>query len=86
MRLVQAEKVIQTVVNDFAGDLTAMLIANGKELGWRGMSQRWLIQRLREEVEELERALDQHEIKGLRKECLDVAAFAMMIRDGTFLQ
>ena len=39
----------------------------------------WFLSRLKEEVEELQEAMDNIDVKLTKKECADVANFAMMI-------
>lgn len=50
-------------------------------IGWRGCGPRNLLERLEEELRELHEALDRFDISGAMGECVDVANFAMMIRD-----
>lgn len=49
--------------------------------GWRSMQLRWLLGRLRQEVEELDCALHAKDAQMIETECADVANFAMMIAD-----
>ena len=86
-------------VNAFADEMEAKLAANrhkGDRDGWARMRLDWLLKRLREEVDELERALPRRAtVRGIddpsyegggsprqiAEECADVANFAMMIAD-----
>jgi hypothetical protein len=73
---------IGLVVAEFARNLSQTLQANGKGLSWRGETDSWLLMRLKQEVLELEHALEMRDDPDLwEKECLDVAAFAMFIWD-----
>ena len=60
---------------------------NGDDKGrkWDSLSRKWLLQRLKEEVEELEIELNKGPGHGanIGLECADVANFAMMILDNT---
>jgi len=47
--------------------------------GWKTMSLKWLMHRLRQEINELERAIAGE--KNVIEEAADVANFAMMIAD-----
>lgn len=76
-----SNELIQGIVGDFSGRLSAMLVANGRGVAWRESAQSWLLMRLRQEVEELAYAIDHGTTEQQDKECLDVAAFAMMILD-----
>ena len=65
----------------FADAMESTLAAHDDERGngWRGESIKWLLGRLKAELNELEKAFDNCDPKGVRDECLDVANFAMFI-------
>lgn len=69
----------------FAAVMEEKLIANSHKGGWDGLSNRYLLRRLRTEVRELERELDCPfpKPKKIAKECADIANFAMMIADNS---
>ncbi len=48
---------------------------------WRDMSQKWLLNRLRQETGELRRAVEGGNATEIAREAADVANFAMMIAD-----
>jgi len=73
------EEMLQDCVRDFSRKLEQMLKANGRGVSWREMRWTWLLMRLRQEVEELAEAMSTGQ--DVRKECFDVAAFAIMIWD-----
>lgn len=55
---------------------------DNKGRGWDKCDVRWLLMRLREEADEIEKALnDNEEPIEVAKECADVCNFAMMIAD-----
>ncbi len=58
-------------------------LANNKhKSGWGGMSPAQLIRRLKQELGELERAIEQKEpYERIASEAADVANFAMMVQD-----
>lgn len=80
-------------VQDFAEKLELLLAANGRRAFWRESPQTtfwrespqttWLIVRLRLEVEHIAEAMATGQ--NVRDECLNVAAFAMMIWDLEYL-
>lgn len=74
------DETLRLSVRDFAYKLEAMLRANGRGVAWRESRRTWLLMRLRQEVEELSEAMATGYV-DVKKECLDVAAFAMMIWD-----
>jgi NTP pyrophosphatase (non-canonical NTP hydrolase) len=63
----------------FAIEMERQLRANDHKTGWTDCEQRWLLNRLKQETAELERALTSG--KNIVKETADVANFAMMIAD-----
>ncbi len=70
------------VVNRFARAMMERLSANKHKGGWRHEDQRYLTERLQQEVDELFVALAKgHSAEEIRKECADVGNFAMMIAD-----
>jgi len=67
------------LVELFAGRMFEKLRLNKKKAHWSTVTQKWLLERLKEEVEELEDAM----VNGgdVKSECADVANFAAMIAD-----
>ena len=63
----------------FANEMQRELHANNHKTGWDNLSQKWLLNRLKQEVGELERAVESG--KNIVSEAADVANFAMMIAD-----
>ena len=68
---------MRETVHWFANEMEFQLIENDHKSGWRGLTNAWLLNRLRQEVGELERAVI--EGKNVIEEAADVANFAMMI-------
>ena len=66
-------------VQAFALLMEQKLQANNHKRHWRRLSRATLLKRLRQEVDELERALIDRE--GIAAEAADVANFAMMLAD-----
>ena len=61
-----------------------ILRKNDYKGGWKYMSLKQLRQRLKQEVNELSKAIDKitkHTAPDIKSECADVANFAMMISD-----
>jgi len=52
-----------------------------KGRSWKHCKRGWLLRRLKEEVQELEEALCNHNIEEILDEAADVGNFAMMIHD-----
>lgn len=67
------------VVSDLSADMLLKLRHNKQKAHWSTVSNDWLLTRLKEEVSELECALESGE--GIVYECADVANFAAMIAD-----
>jgi NTP pyrophosphatase (non-canonical NTP hydrolase) len=66
----------------FMQDMYKKLVANQEKKHWRTCSFDWLVQRLYEEMRELEEAMDKGApYQEVMDECADVANFAMMIHD-----
>lgn len=68
----------------FAAAMEKTLKQNDHKVGWKGFSVFWLMERLYEEVGELEKSFmnpPEDIRKQAQKECVDVANFAMMIFD-----
>lgn len=69
----------------FRSQMLLKLRLNANKAGWDTVSQRWLLNRLRQEVGELARAVEQYEddadAANVIFEAADVANFAMMIAD-----
>lgn len=72
--------IIDTAHRFFCG-VSESLKANGKGVQWQESRDSWLLMRLRQEVEELADAMTNCPNSNVQKECIDVAAFAMMIWD-----
>lgn len=89
MRLISRRREVQW----FSCEMEAVLRANDHKGGWHGEDAGWLVERLREEVDELAKALDAHRAElasreryvaktaTVIREAADVANFAMMIAD-----
>ncbi len=65
----------------FAGRMEEKLQANDHKDGWAYCSARWLLNRLRQETGELQRAIEAGDSNRIIAEASDVANFAMMIAD-----
>jgi hypothetical protein len=63
----------------FANEMEGVLQSNDFKTGWNQLSQKMLLHRLKQEVKELERALEKDMFIVI--ECCDIANFAMMIAD-----
>lgn len=68
-------------VESFTAPMVAKLDANANKAHWSGVSVDYLLDRLREEVEELADAMDRGLPLHIVDEAADVANFAMMIAD-----
>lgn len=72
-------------VLSFAHEMEGKLTLNrhkGDRAGWLAMSPEQLIQRLRDEIIELETAIQSMESSTvIQKECADIGNFAMMLHD-----
>lgn len=72
----------RTSVNWFAKQMELKLRENDYKGGWGRCSHSWLLNRLKQEVVELEKALDiVDNQENVIKEAADVANFALMIAD-----
>lgn len=72
----------RTSVNWFAEQMELKLRDNDHKGGWARCEHSWLLDRLKQEVGELEKALDQVDNQeNVIKEAADVANFALMIAD-----
>lgn len=57
-----------------------MKIMKRREYGyWSGIEKGFYHDRLHEEVRELDEAIEEGDLPGIMEECIDVAAFAMML-------
>lgn len=63
----------------FANEMERQLQENDYKAGWSSLSAKWMLNRLKQEVRELERAIIAG--KEVVEEAADVANFAMMIAD-----
>ena len=81
-------------INDFAERMQYKLDLNkdkdcdimnpdGAGRGWKHCNTHWLLVRAREELDELEEALESGCAKDIQNECADVGNFVMMIFDVT---
>lgn len=71
-------------VLEFAGLMEERLTANDHKSHWEGEDMGWLLERLKEEVQELQQEIDPGDLsnhEAICNECADVANFAMMIAD-----
>ena len=66
----------------FAGEMQRQLNENAHKGSWRRCTNRYLLNRLRQELGELRRAVK--EGKNIVEEAADVANFAMMIADNNW--
>ena len=66
----------------FALDMERKLIENDHKTGWKQLSPQWIINRIRQETQELETALkNEKSIKEIQLECADISNFAFMLWD-----
>jgi len=67
----------------FAGIMEKKMRAHDDDRGydWKGEDWSYLIERMREEITELEEALSSSDHQSISEEAADVANFAMMISD-----
>jgi hypothetical protein len=69
-------------LQNFVKAMEAKLKKNDHKGGWEDcFVDGYLFQRLQDEMEELEKALERNDGPALMDECVDVANFAMMIYD-----
>ena len=72
----------RTSVDWFARNMELKLRENDHKGGWKKCEHSWLLDRLKQEVVELEKALDQvNNQENVIREAADVANFALMIAD-----
>ena len=69
------------VVIGFAERMDEKLEANSHKNGWQDCSDKWLLNRLRQETKELTKAVESGKIDRISSEAADVANFAMFIAD-----
>ena len=79
---------IRTTVIEFAINMEMVLSQNDNKGGWDNCKAGYLWNRLLDEIEELKMAkvnygLDRNKFHEVKKECIDVANFAMMIWDNS---
>ena len=80
---------VRTEVRAFAREMEDRLRANDYKGGWKSEFPQWLIARIRDELEELNAAVDRIRANGLESdlvenvwhEAADVGNFAMMVAD-----
>jgi len=81
-RLQQPAVTCRASVLWFAGEMEKTLQDNDRKGGWGQCGHRWLFERLRQEVDELESAMATVDNQAeVIKEATDVANFALMIAD-----
>lgn len=55
---------------------------NNKKIGWWGLSDKWIINRIKQETKELENAVKKNlPMEKIISECADIANFAMFLVD-----
>lgn len=70
------------LLGEFAAAMGERLDANSHKSGWWRESPRWLLNRLKQEVRELERAIKRKQpSERIRHEAADVGNFAAMVAD-----
>jgi len=74
-------EILADIIGDFSRVLTQKLVSNGRGLSYLESEPSWLLMRLQQEVLELAYAIDCEPLyrQAQEQECLDVAAFAMML-------
>ncbi|MCG3177033.1 MAG: hypothetical protein MOGMAGMI_01999 [Candidatus Omnitrophica bacterium] len=77
----QSKDAVRPSVMRVAREMEAVLKENDHKGGWQNCPMEYLRDRLHQEVRELDRALLDGDPKNITKECIDVANFAMMLRD-----
>lgn len=71
---------MSSVILRFAIEMQNELDRNNHKSGWHGLSPKWLIHRMKQEVAELEKAVKKEKPREeIQSECADVANFAMML-------
>lgn len=80
-RALDVEEIEYKSVTFFAKEMDRKLQENSQKGGWEDCDESYLIERLRQEVDELEEAINEKEVHEIKSECADVANFAMMIWD-----
>ena len=78
---IEDNDIIMAVAIEFGSSMGKILAAKDKGLAWRGETTEWLLMRLKQETEELEYAMNHGSKFAVCEECIDVAAYAMFIRD-----
>ncbi len=77
----RAEDMERRAVDRFTRWMRLKLRMHAEKGHWSLCSQEYLMKRLREEVEELQEALDRNDLRGTCEEAADVSNFAMMLSD-----
>ncbi len=73
---------VREAVGHFADRMEYKLKCNDHKGGWNSCTMEYLLRRLKEEVAELEKMIDDPQLQGgVDLECADVANFAMMIAE-----
>lgn len=75
----------QSIIKEFGKEMQGKLdVHSGKgRLGFRFWNQEKLLELLETEIDELRHEVIHNDSEAIRKECADVANFAMMIWDST---
>ena len=68
-------------VMKFAIVMEEKLIENSHKTGWAHLSRKWILNRIKQEVKELEEAIELGNKSFIIDECADVANFCMMMFD-----
>jgi len=77
---------MRPILKWFAGEMEKKLRENDHKGGWNSCDVDWLVSRMTEELQELDDVVQQYRQgfasrEEVRRECADVANFAMMIAD-----
>lgn len=90
-KVVELENFVDEAVMSFIIDMKYKLRLNNHKGHWKDYEQDWMVNRLRQEFEELKAAIKNAELKkpcpsqadllAIVHECADVSNFAMMIAD-----
>jgi NTP pyrophosphatase (non-canonical NTP hydrolase) len=68
-------------VDEFAGVMLDKLRENRHKAHWKHVDRQWLMDRMMDEIYELNEAIADDDPLSISLECADVANFAMMIAD-----
>lgn len=71
---------------EFANEMHKELENNNHKGGWEYLSPQWIINRMRQEVDEIERAIQKGKpVEEVVSECADVANFAYFLAHNLLL-